>query len=282
MWFANGWMVVREGVSQILGEFLSDWDYMSSLHLVAEVEINTHATRNSTHQGDSARFALVVTAASSSTRLRGPVWQTTIPAVDSSTFTVDIELAGYELGGRLDLSTSLTLIEPDPTDAIGASERGAILWRSVYSVALEGDATQFPTESADLSKYPYNSPATAWRLEADTDDLDAIAAAAIRLLVNHTHPVMAAALDGVDSREVSIAIHAMRWDVTRQLINLALDNSEFIERHGSFDEDTLGWTLSNIVRTHFPDETPSSLRTMRQALPSAFEAALQNASRILG
>lgn len=280
--FLNRWLIVRDGVSQALGDFVSDWDYMSALHLVAELEVDAPVVHTVSHQGESARFSVVVAAASNSTRLRRPVWQTAVPPSDTTSFTMDLELPGFELGGRLDLRTSLILSEPDPVDAIGASVRGAILWQDVQPVALEGEASQFPTETVDLSGYPYNSPHTAWRLEADTDDLDAVAAAAIRLLINHTHPVMKVVLGGVDSQEATIAMHAMRWDVTRQLINLALDSPEFIERYGSFDEDTLGWTLTNVLRANFPSETPSSLHSMRHSLPGEFESRLQGVARILG
>lgn len=282
IWFSTPWQIVRDGASQSLGEFISDWDCMSQLRFTAEVRLNLTSTYSNTHQGKSAQFAMVVSAASNTTRMRGPIWSADLPQDELPRLSIDTELSGYELGGRLDLLTTLILTNPDPTDAIGASVQGAILWQNRHPVALEGDATRFPTESADLSQAPYNCPRAGWRLETDADDLDAIAAATVRLLVNHSHPVMKTVLEGVDSPEATAAMRAMRWDVARQLVDVALDSDEFIERYGSFEEDTLGWTLTNVLRAHFPGETASSLRAMRHLSPAEFESKLQDAAGILG
>ncbi len=280
--FVTSWQIVREGLSQTLGEFVSDWDYMTRLHLKAELQIDLPAVRSSTHQGASAEFALVVSAGSNTTRMRGPIWCENIPSGEERLLTVDTQLSGWEIGGRLDLVTTLTVIDPDPIDELGASACGSILWRNHHRVALEGDVSQFPTESADLSQPPYSCPQAGWRLEVDTDDLDANAAGAVRLIINHTHPVMKPVLEGLDSPETTLAMHTLRWDVTRQLINLALDSPEFVERYPSFDEDTLGWTLTNVVRTHFPGESLSSLSAMRDSRRADFESMLQNATGMFG
>jgi hypothetical protein len=280
--FTCPWQIVHEGTARVLGDFVNEWDYMTRLHLTADLQLDMSAIRHTTHQGGSAKFAVVVSAASNATRLRGPIWSSSIAPGEKQLLKVDTEIGGFELGGRLDLLTTLVLADPDPIDKIGAPAKGAILWQHRHPVALEGDASQFPTESVDLSQPPYRRPRAGWLLEADMEDLDAVAAGAVRLLVNHSHPVMKAVLDGVDSSETALAMHTLRWDIARQLIVLALDSGEFVDRQGSFEEDTLGWTLTNIVRTHFPRETYMSLRAIRDSQPAEFESMLQDASGIFG
>lgn len=112
------------------------------------------------------------------------------------------------------------------------------------------------------------------------DDLDADAALAVRLLVNDSHPVMQAELGSPASEGKSLILDTMRWDVSRQLITLALKSEDFIERSGSFDEGSLGWSLTNIVARYFPNESPMSLRALLHSSPAEFEARLQSAAGI--
>jgi hypothetical protein len=147
---------------------------------------------------------------------------------------------------------------------------------------LEGDAPQFPTETADLSAAPYKLPKAAWLLEILSDDLDMAAAAAVRLIVNEVHPLIQRILDGDASADAVIALETLRWDVARQLIEMALTTPEFIERDEAFEEDSFGWLLTSVVTTHFPGESPRSLRTMREMQRSRYEAALQDAARVFG
>jgi hypothetical protein len=280
--FSTGWRVVRGDRGEALGDSIRDWDYMTVLSLQAEIEIDVTEVRRSAHVGKKCGLTVVVSAGSSTTRMRGPIWSGQVWSVSRERLRLGADIAGGELGGRLDLLTQLVVSEPDPVDDLGASMPGTILWASRHSVMLEGDGPQFPTEPGDLSRPPYGLAKAAWWLDIVTDDLDVAAAAAVRLIVNQAHPVMRRVLDGDTSSETVLALEASRWDVARQLIEFALDSPEFSERFGTFHEDSFGRLLSNIVLTHFPGETPETLRAMRTVRRARFEAALQNAARIFG
>lgn len=280
--FTTAWHEVRGDHVELLGESIKDWDYLTVLRLRADLEVDTAAVRRSAHLGSSAALMVAVSAGSSSTRIRGPVWARDLTPTTAERVQIEFEVAGGELGGRLDLITQLIVGEPDPADELGSPHRGAIIWRDRHSVVLEGDAAQFPTETADLSAAPYNLPKAAWLLEIVTDDLDVAAAAAVRLVVNDAHPVMRRVLDGDSSADAVLALEAMRWDVARQLIETGLNTPEFVERNETFEEDSFGWILASIVATHFPGESPRSLSALRDVEPSKFEATLQDAARVLG
>lgn len=280
--FTTSWHDVTGDDAELLGESIKDWDHLTVLRFRADLEVDTASVRRSAHLGAGAGLMVAVSAGSSSTRMRGPVWTAAVTSTRRERLQIEFEVAGGELGGRLDLITQLVVTEPDPVDELGARHRGAIIWRDRHSVLLEGDAAQFPTETADLSAAPYNMPRAAWLLELFTDDLDVAAAAAVRLVVNDAHPVMRKVLDGDASAEAVLALEAMRWDVARQLIETGLSAPEFVERDEAFEEDSFGWLLRSVIATHFPGESPRSLLALRNRERPRFEAALQDAARALG
>lgn len=280
--FTTGWMVVRGDHAEVLGDSIRDWDYMTVLPLQAEIEIDVTEIRRSAHLGRKCGLTVVVSAGSSATRMRGPIWSGPVWSATRERLRIGADVAGAELGGRLDLLTQLIVSEPDPVDDLGASAPGTILWANRRSVMLQGDGPQFPTEPGDLSRPPHGLPKAAWWLDIVTDDLDVAAAAAVRMIVNQTHPVMERVLEGDASPESVLALEASRWDVARQLIDFALNSPEFFERFGAFEEDSFGRLLTNVMLMHFPGETPETLRAMRTVRRARFEAALQNAARIFG
>ena len=280
--FVTAWHEIRGERTELLGESIKDWDYLTVLTLHAELEVDVAAARRSAHLTANSGLAVVLSAASSATRLRGPVWAENVSAPKKQHLRIEVDIAGSELGGRLDLITQLVVSRPEPLDELGPTHRGAIIWRHRHSVLLEGDAPQFPTEPADLSGPPYNLPRAAWLLEIASDDLDVPAAAAVRLVVNEAHPLMRRVLDGDASPEAVQALETVRWDVARQLVDAALALPEFIERDDAFEEDSFGWLLAGVLATHFPGESPRSVRTIRDTQRARYEAALQDAARILG
>lgn len=281
--FTRPWHIRSDGAETRLREYIEVWDYMTVLQLSAELSVPLEHIRLSTHQGDAAKFGLVLSASSSTTRLRGPVWRSDEFGGNSDhKISILASLGGFELGGRLDLLTTLVLVHPDPTSEIGAISKGSILWQHRQQTFLEGHGPQFPTESANFASRAYGTPRAGWRLEFDLDDLDSAAGGAIRLVVNDGDATMNAVRKGIDSPEVAAIIRMMRWDVARQLIWAALDSDEFVERRGSFQEDTVGWVLTHILNQHFEGDAPSSVRAVRDSSPAVFESRLQDASGLLG
>jgi hypothetical protein len=255
------------------------WDYLASLPLAAVVEVNSDAVREACHLGAGSELRLIVTAASSTTKMRGPV---AVLPVMAGPMAVDVRLTGHELGGRLSLETLLVVAAVDRTDALSPRAAGSIVWRHRRTSWLEGESARFPTEVADLGSAPFFTPRALWYVEIEADDLDSAALGGVRLVLNEAHPAVERVLAGDASAEATATLSMLRWDVARQLVFAALDNDELIERGGEFEDETLGAMLAGVLSTHWPGESPRSLRQLRHTEPGRFERELQDRVGLLG
>ncbi|ALE76426.1 hypothetical protein AD006_24915 [Pseudonocardia sp. EC080610-09] len=191
-------------------------------------------------------------------------------------------MPGGELGGRLDLSTVLTLRSAGREVGSPAAPRrpGSVLWRDVHPVMLQGDAVLFPLSVVDFGALPYPTGA-AWHLELG-HDLEAQALGSILLLANERREIvtgaLAAAADPGDAdRRV---LSAVRTDVIRSLVERALVDDGF-----DLDEDypvgSIGALLAAVLRATFPDRSPEALRVERRHDPILFTTRVQHATELL-
>jgi hypothetical protein len=228
-----------------------------------------------------AELTLTVVWAASNSSLRGRAWQAPVPAGDGE-LEIDFELPGEELGGRLDLETTLALrsIGSTQPSAAAPSRPGSVLWRDVQSVMLQGDAVLFPLSVVDFEYLPYPTGA-AWHLELG-QDLDSQALGSILLLANKRREVVTAALEraadptDADRRVLSI----IRSDVIRSLIERALVDDEF-DLEAEYPIGSVGALLAAVVRATFPDRSLEALRRDRDHEPILFTSRIQNATGLL-
>lgn len=276
--FTVPWQLHTPGGPMALTDDVSAWDYLATLELSAVIEIDADAVREGCHMGESSQLRVVVTAASSTTKMRGPVANL---AVAAGPMPIDLHLLGHELGGRLALDTLVVAAHVERTDALSPRATGSILWRHRKTTWLEGESARFPTEVADLGASPYLTPGALWYVDVRTDDLEAAALGSVRLVLNETHPAVARVLAGDESPAANATLSALRWDVARQLILNALDSDEFVERGLVFEEETLGAMLAGILTLHWPGESPRALRQLRRTEPARFERELQDRAGLL-
>ena len=274
--FPVPWVVRTPSGDEPLGEDVRGWDFQSILHLGAVVAVDVTTVRSACHLGPGTHLVLVVTAASSNTKMRGPVARRIVE--DGADMSLDVLLHGHELGGRLILDTLLVATSIDRADLLSPTVEASILWRHRKASWLEGDASRFPTEVADLSGPPFFAPRALWFLDLHPEDLDAAAMGAVRLVLNEGHPVVARILAGDSSPESAAAIGTLRWDITRQLVSVALTNEEFMERAGLFEEGTLGFMLAALISSHWPGESVGALRQRLFSERARFERELQDRS----
>ncbi len=261
-----------------LTEDVPAWDYLASLALSAVLEVDADAVSEGCHLGENSRLRVVVTAASSATKMRGPVAVLDVPA---GPMAIDVRMLGHELGGRLALDTLLVAAAVERTDALSPRASGSILWRHRKTTWLEGESARFPTELADLGAAPYFTPGALWYVDVRADDLDTAALGSVRLVLNEGHPAVERLLAGDASAETNATISTLRWDVARQLILNALDSDEFVERDGSFEDETLGAMLAGVLTLHWPGESLRALRQLRITEPARFERELQDRAGLL-
>jgi hypothetical protein len=276
--FTVPWELDTPAGSAPLTDDIPVWDYQARLAVSAEVIVDTRVVRDACHLGEKSALHLVVLATSSTTRMRGPV---VICPVSVGPVRLEAELVGQELGGRLGLDTLLVVSTIDAVDALSPKMAGSILWRHRKRTWLEGESSRFPTEVADLGAAPFFTPGALWFLDIRSEDLDSAALGAVRLVLNDKHPAVARLLAGDQSEQTAATMSALRWDVARQLVSVALDSDEFVERDGVFDDETFGSILAGVLTMYWPGETASSLRQLRRTDPSTLERQLQDRSGLL-
>jgi hypothetical protein len=276
--FSVPWQLHTPSGPTALADEVAAWDYLAELALSAVLEVDANAVRAACHLGEASELRVVVTATSSTTKMRGPV---ALAPVVPGPIPLDVRMLGHELGGRLALDTLVVACDVQRTDALSPRAKGSILWRDRRTTWLEGESARFPTEVADLGGAPFFTPGALWYLDVRSDDLDASALGGVRLVLNENHPTMARVLAGDASPEANATLSALRWDVARQLVDAALDSNEFVERGGVFEEETLGSMLSAVLALHWPGESPRALRQLRRTEPARFERELQDRAGLL-
>lgn len=261
---------------------LPDWDYGTVLHLRRPMRLDGLQARLACGLPNDAELSLTVVWSAANSSLRGRAWQAAVPAEPNVELTIDFELPGDELGGRLDLDTTLTLRGRGPSQASPAapSRPGSVLWRDVRSVMLQGDAVLFPLSVVDFEHLPYPTGA-AWHLELAVD-LESQALGSILLLANKRREVVTTALENAaDPTDVDrMVLSTVRNDVVRSLVERALVDDEF-SLDADYEAGSVGALLTAVVRNTFPNRTLEALRRDRDHEPILFTSQIQNATGLL-
>lgn len=275
------WLRVGTGSLDELPLDLPDWDYGTILHLRRPVRVDGLRAREACGLAPDSAVTLTVVWAAANSSLRGQAWQGPVGAVDGAELEIDFELPGDELGGRLDLETSLILHTAGPGSSTTAPSRpGSVLWREVNSVMLQGDAVLFPLAIVDFEQVRYPSGA-AWHLEL-SEDLDSQALGSILLLANKRRPVVTSALENAaDPTEADrLVLSTMQSEVIRSLVERAVVDDEF-DLTNDYAVGTVGALLASVLRATFPDRDLAALRRERTHEPILFTTRLQNATGLL-
>jgi hypothetical protein len=260
---------------------LPEWDYGTVLHLRRPMRVDGLRAREACGLSPDSSVILTVVWAAASSSLRGQAWQGPVPAVDGAELEIDFELPGGELGGRLDLETSLILRTAGAGSSATAPNRpGSVLWREVQSVMLQGDAVLFPLAIVDFEQVRYPTGA-AWHLEL-SEDLDSQALGSILLLANKRRPVVTTALENAaaPSEADRLVLSTVQTEVIRSLVERAIVDEEF-DPANDYAAGTVGALLASVLRATFPDRDLEALRRERKHEPILFTTRLQNATGLL-
>jgi hypothetical protein len=285
VWDLGAWHRLIETTPVLLGDRLEHWDYSVPLNLTCEISVDVGRVRQEAALNEDDGLTLACFWEASSTGIRQVGFSVDLPQGGVVESAPVLHLDGGLLGGRLKLTRQVVLTRVrSPRDPLSAARSGSVILseppEDARVVILEGTAARFPTEPADFSALPIAEPDALWYLDIATGDLDTAALAAIRLYLNTAHPAVVRALDPEDPIG-SIIRSTMQWDVARTVIRSALRNAEFIEGWGSFEEESLGEVIQNLIERYWPGETSESLRQRERDHPGRFEYQLQARLRLM-
>jgi hypothetical protein len=271
---ADVWMLKAGDELREAPPYLDGWDYNTVLNLTREVQVNVADVRGQANLSPEMSLALSVSAFSTSTWMRKHVFSHALTA-DVEDVTIEVALAGEDLGGNLRLSTSIAL------STWGRSEEpfvahlpGSVLWADRYEIRLEGDAPLFPISVIDFDRAGF-PPGAGWHLDI-AKDLAAPLHASLRLYLNSADSAVVAAFTNAgnprpEDRMVTRAVFA---DVARVMVEHALSEDDLRDT-GQWDENSLGFALQNLLRRFFPhSDDLGAARDHRIEHPSDFSTEL--------
>lgn len=272
----GGWFVNTVDGDYPLPKEMEHWDYQTKLSLAAPVSVDRVSVTEACSLAYETEMSLLVLARSTHTRTERLVSRLDVPQRDNFDFAVEFELAGRELGGRLLLETQLVVTEPKPLNSLAPQHPGSIVWRVTHHTDLEGVGAQFPTDAADFNvTHPKNSRA-GWELRVDLSDPDALFMSAVRLTLNSSNDAVGRLLSGARDASTDQLLRTLNWDVTRQLIYLALSSEDVTSAEVDADAVTVNAILRNLLATYFPKESVVTLQQWARDNPSRIEVQLQH------
>lgn len=260
------------------------WDPFVTLRLERRVAVDVDRLLSSLGGVAPDVLALACHWRSSRTRLKGPGMSAPLGVVAGETaIGLAMDVPGSVAGGNLELHTVLLLADEAPVRSpISAHRVGSVLWSDRFVVTLEGDAARFPMTVVDFAALSGIADDAPWSLEWYPHDLDQPVLGAMRLLVNSRSPIAIEAVgDGLAPESAAVA-SAIRFDVTRALVQGVLGNEEFVKGSREFEPDTMGRMLCELLERYWPGVEPAVLADRLERMPHKLESELQAATGLMG
>jgi hypothetical protein len=270
---AGPWTVLVEGAAAVENpEIVRDWDYMTDLRVVRALEVDLDGLRADCGLSLQSRLEAVITWQSSWTGLRG-AGQTT--ALRNGMNTLDVELTGPSLGGRLNLEARVVLAKPGGGGPLSPRRPGSTLWTDGTRIALEGSGMRFPVIPVpfDVAGLAGGRQGT-WALTVEASDLSASGAGSVLLYLNSRHPIVQELLELPDLPRAQALQQFIHFDVARQLFVQALQHQDLDESQ-EYEEDSLGTLMLSLISRLFPDRELTTLRGDYRTSPGELEAEIQ-------
>jgi|688.fasta_scaffold18784_3 hypothetical protein len=271
----SGWRLsVAEGDVALPGE-LPHWDYLTLLELSASVVIHRSTVLADCELDGESELSVLVTARSDHTATERRIALAVVPIQDPFDLWIRCSLPGFDLGGRLSLSTHLVATRPVPLTADAPQRPGSILWSEIHHCHLEGSGSQFPTDTADFSGRAHGQDA-GWELVVDLTDPEARFTAAARLTLNTGNAKVREMVSGTGSESATAMSDILRWDVTRQMVYLAIASDEVLEAEFDPHDTSVVGILRNLLSAVWPLDDPHVIRTWSLNSPDRIERDLQH------
>jgi hypothetical protein len=271
----GGWFLTTTDGDIPLPNEMPHWDYQTVLEVAAPVSVDRRAVTESCQLEWESGLAVLVMARSSHTNVELVAARLDVPLSENFDLAVELILEGHQLGGRLTLETMLVSTEPRALGPLSPKHRGSILWRRVHWTDLEGVGAQFPTDTVDFAQSGRDARA-GWELHVELGDPDSRFMSATRLTLNSGHPAIGKLLRGEKNEGTDQLLRTLNWDVTRQMVYLALQSEEVAVLDVDLDALSVTGVLRNLLGAIWPLESVVTLRQWLTSEPSRIERHVQH------
>lgn len=276
------WTLNIGGDTVPLPESIDDWDYNLDLRLERDLRIDAERIRYQCRLPSDVPLAICVVWRSTGSGLFGRAAFEVLKSNDLVDHTLDITIAGSDVGGTLDVDTMVVLPSThDNADTLAPRRAGSVLWQHRTTVRLQGDASQFPIAVVDFESSSLPDGA-GWHLEI-SGSMEAAAMGSLLLLINERHKTVADAFGnaGKPRNADQLVLSAVYADVARTMVEYALAHEEFVDE-ADFDEESLGEMLLDVFRQIFGGRTIKDIRLRIRENPSLIATEVQAATEIFG
>lgn len=261
-----------------LPDRLEHWDPFTDIEVFSSLDIDLDAVRDACALGGDSAFAVVAMWSSGRTRLSGSGAPLELGQLAGLIrIPLSLRIDGFAAGGRLRLTTSLTLRHPGTGGTpISPARDGAILWTDSSTLTLEGSAARFPVSALDFSGAQHLPDDAAWKLEWNPEALDGPVLGDLRLLINSGNDTLVSSLrsGAADTRSVATRAFVM-FDVARSMVEAALAIDRFVEDPEGFEDGSIGRMLFELIAMCWPGVPFKTLATRRRDDPARLEVELQ-------
>lgn len=240
------WYRVDAEEERPLEPLLADWTPGADIRLSRAVGIDLNEVRKSAGLDNNVTLGLVVSWISSSTKIRRRCF---LKANPDSREVIEVILSGDEIGGTLELDTSLVVLDypSDPIPGV-AHLSGSILLRDSQKVILEGDGSSFPMAVVDFNHTRYN-PSASWHLETTTN-IEANFSATFQVLINSRDEKMVKSIEADrPTKEQIILLQGLSAGVMEALLDLAyaLEYEGTLDSSAPQEDGTVGSVLQGLI-----------------------------------
>ena len=268
------WTVTATGrESGIDPDHVENWQYAMDLVVDRILTVDVGAVRKAAGLPTRDCLRGLLTWMSTATQIQGC---SDTKIIEDGANALRLVLPGPLLGGAVVLRAILAVdVVESKRSPLAAHRTGSVLWSDDRLVTLEGGASRFPTEALSFSASGLGGESIAWRVDIDTNDLEALALNCVRVLLNTDNAVYRRLTDTPTSAEAEATRRFLQYDVARQLSTAALAQEDLAPV--PYPRGTIGAILRARLSDYFGEEGSdvAPLRARWRSAPYEIDAELQ-------
>lgn len=239
------WRFLDRGESLPLVSPIDDWATGTDLILSRGVIVDAVSIRDQCRLPVDTRLALVVSWRSDASKIQCHLLTRRL---EESRNDVEVTLPGNRIGGTVDISTAIIVLDDVAEPIPGAPRhRGAILAQDRVSITLEGEGSMFPMAVIDFARRTYDDRAS-WFVETSTD-LSANFSSTFQVLINEQDRALIKAIEAEKpTREQQALLDELSAGVMQVVLELAYTLKSAGElRPEEYGDGSVGQVLHGLV-----------------------------------